>query len=108
MAKRLGMVSAAVATLLVASATFGFGAARAASSHAAVTITSNDDFTTCGCVSAGNGTPSSPYVIGPYQVGVKSPGGYAVKIDNFAHGVIASFTISGISLGYNEPILRTR
>ncbi|MGN6430364.1 MAG: right-handed parallel beta-helix repeat-containing protein [Gaiellaceae bacterium] len=72
--------------------------------HAAITITSNDDFTPpgsstgCKCVTAGDGK-TSPFVIGPWAIGAPSgPGttGWAVKVT----GVSAPFTITGISAGY--------
>jgi hypothetical protein len=97
----MGLVIGAVAMTVAGFAT-GVGAAQAGSSRGAVTIASNGDFTTCGCVTAGNGTPFSPYVIGPYQIGAESPKGYAVKIDNSGHTVTAAFAISGISVGYND------
>jgi hypothetical protein len=87
-------------TVLTLSGTFfGVRAAHAATSRGAVTINSDSDFLTCGCVTAGSGAPADPYVIGPYQIGAPSPtGGYAIKID----GVTKSFTITGISTGYND------
>jgi hypothetical protein len=86
-------------TVLALSGTLGVRAAHAATSRGAVTITSDNDFLTCGCVTAGIGTPADPYVIGPYQIGSPSPtGGYAIKID----GVTKSFTIAGVSIGYND------
>ncbi len=48
--------------------------------HAAITITANSDFTApgavagCACVTAGNGTPGSPYVIGPWAITAPSGG----------------------------------
>lgn len=58
--------------------------------HAAITITANSDFTApgsptgCACVTAGNGTPGSPYVIGPWAITAPSRGssGWAIKVDN--------------------------
>jgi hypothetical protein len=87
-------------TVLVLSGTVGLRAAHAATSRGAVTINSDNDFLTCGCVTAGSGTPADPYVIGPYQIGLPNniTSGYAIKID----GVTKSFTITGISIGYND------
>jgi hypothetical protein len=85
-------------------------AARAGSGqHSAITITSNSDLTApgsatgCACVTAGNGTAASPYVIGPWAIGTPSggSGGWAVKIDNSSGAVTSSFTISGISANYS-------
>src|SRR5258708_29879207 len=77
--------------------------------HGAITITSNADLTApgsatgCACVTAGNGTAASPYVIGPWAIGAPSGGssGWAVKIDNSGGAVTSSFTISGISANYS-------
>jgi hypothetical protein len=77
-------------------------AARAASSHGPVTISSNNDFITCGCVTAGDGSAGNPYVIGPYQVGSPTTGGYAVKVDNSTGQVTKSFVVRGISIGYDD------
>jgi Right handed beta helix region len=78
--------------------------------HGAITIRSNSDFTApgsatgCNCVTAGNGTPASPYVIGPWAITAPSGGssGYAIKVDNSGGGITSSFTISGISANYSD------
>jgi hypothetical protein len=72
--------------------------------HGPITIKSNADFATCACVTAGSGTASNPYVIGPFAIASPSGGtsGYAIKVDNSTGGVTAFFTISGISIGYND------
>ena len=74
------------------------------SNHAAVTITSNAGFTTCGCVSSGNGTAASPFIIGPWTIAAPSGGtsGWSVKIDNSHGGITAYFNIFGISSAYNN------
>ena len=77
--------------------------------HAAITITANSDFTApgsptgCACVTAGNGTPGSPYVIGPWAITAPSKGssGWAIMVDNTSDTVTRSFTISGISANYS-------
>jgi hypothetical protein len=77
--------------------------------HGAITITSNSDFTApgsatgCACVTAGNGTAASPYVIGSWAITAPSGGssGWAIKVDNSGGGVTSSFTISGISANYS-------
>ena len=79
------------------------------SQHGAITITSDSGFTPpgsatgCACVTAGNGTPSSPYVIGPWAITAPSGGssGWAVKVDNSGGAVTSSFTITGISATYS-------
>jgi len=87
--------------------------------HAAITITANSDFTApgsptgCACVTAGNGTPGSPYVIGPWAITAPSKGssGWAIMVDNTSDTVTRSFTISGISANYSgvpftDPVIK--
>jgi nitrous oxidase accessory protein NosD len=72
--------------------------------HAAITITSNADFGTCGCVTSGDGSAASPFVIGPWAINAPSGGtsGYSVKIDN-SNGLITDyFNITGIASTYNN------
>jgi hypothetical protein len=68
--------------------------------HAAITIASNTDFGTCGCVTSGNGTKASPYVIGPWAINAPSNGtsGWSVQVSN----TTAYFNIFGISSTYND------
>jgi parallel beta-helix repeat protein len=73
--------------------------------HAAITIASNRDFTTCTCVTAGTGTASNPYVIGPWTIKTPSggtKGGWSVKVDNSKGTVTAYFNIVGITSAYND------
>ena len=105
--RRLLILTAAVALAVAA------GAPMAASAdtgqHGAITITSNSDFTApgsaagCACVTAGNGTAASPYVIGPWSFTAPSGGssGWAIKVDNSGGGVTSPFAISGISANYS-------
>jgi hypothetical protein len=87
--------------------------------HAAITITSDSDFTAvgsltgCACVSAGDGTAGNPFVIGPWTFTVPSRGtsGWAIKVDNSAGHVTDSFTISGIAAAYSgvprtDPVIQ--
>jgi nitrous oxidase accessory protein NosD len=75
-----------------------------ASGHAAITITSNAGFSACGCVTSGNGTAASPYVIGPWAIAAPSGGstGWSVKIDNSKGLITDYFNIFGISSTYND------
>jgi hypothetical protein len=98
-----------LAVSLIASATalFAVPAAPAlagASGHSAITITTNADFTNCGCVASGSGTAADPYIIGPWSIASPSGGssGWSVKVDN-SHGAITKyFDIFGISSTYND------
>jgi parallel beta-helix repeat protein len=93
-------LAVAATTALVPGASAGGGPR-----HAAITIVSNSDFAACNCVTSGSGTPSSPYVIGPWTI--KSPsggsnGGWSVKVDNSNGGVTAFFDIVGITSAYDD------
>jgi hypothetical protein len=93
------------AAVVLATLVLGGGSAGAAAGqHAAITITTNKGFTTCACVTSGNGTASSPYVIGPWTIAAPSggSGGWSVKIDNSKGGITAYFNIFGISSTYND------
>ncbi len=91
---------------VVATATFGIvGAVPAMAGgigqHAGITIRSNADFASCGCVESGSGTAASPYVIGPWAI--SSPSGTsAITVDNTTGAVTDYFTITGISVNYND------
>lgn len=78
--------------------------AAATGAHAAITITSNAGFSSCGCVTGGSGTAASPYVIGPWAIAAPSGGtsGWSVKIDNSQGLITAYFNIVGISSTYND------
>lgn len=76
-----------------------------ASIHTAITITSNAGFLSCQCVTAGTGTASDPYVIGPWAISSPSggpKGGWSVKVDNSKGAVTAFFDIAGITSAYND------
>jgi hypothetical protein len=72
--------------------------------HAAITITSNAEFTTptvpsgCRCVVSGNGTAKSPFVIGPWAITNENSSNAAVTVKN----VTADFTLTGISANYTD------
>jgi hypothetical protein len=87
--------------LFAASATPAFAGAGG---HAAITITSNADFTTCGCVTSGDGSAANPFVIGPWAISAPSGGtsGWSVKIDNSGGGITDYFDIFGISSTYSD------
>ena len=99
----LAALAVAVAVSMPMAASAGSG------QHAAITITANSDFTApgspagCACVTAGNGTPGNPYVIGPWAITAPSGGssGWAVKVDNTSGAVTSTFTITGISANYS-------
>src|SRR5215469_16751936 len=82
-------------------------ASAGTSQHAAITITSNADFATCGCVTSGDGTATDPYVIGPWAIPAPSGGtsGWSVKIDNSKGGITDYFNIVGISSTYNDTTI---
>jgi hypothetical protein len=102
-------VTAAAVAAGAPAAALAAGPPGAAQQHGAITITSDAGFTApgspagCACVTAGNGTPGSPYVIGPWAITAPSGGssGWAIKVDNTSGGITSSFTITGISANYS-------
>jgi len=98
----VAVLALAVAVSMPVAASAGSG------QHAAIKITADSDFTApgsptgCACVTAGNGTPGSPYVIGPWAITAPSGGssGWAVNVDNTSGTIKSSFAISGISANY--------
>ena len=92
--------------LLVLGAMFpaATAAAGGGANHAAITITSNQDFVTCACVTGGSGTAANPYVIGPWSIKRPSGGtsGWSLKVDNSAGRVTAFFEVVGITSAYND------
>ncbi len=79
--------------------TVGRGASLTGGNHGPISITSDTDFTTvdastgCQCVSAGSGTPSDPYIIGPWTIMAtsNSPG-------VLVQGVTKFFTLDHITV----------
>ncbi len=72
--------------------------------HAAITISSNADFSACGCVTSGDGTAANPFVIGPWAISAPSGGtsGWSVKVDNSRGRITDYFNVFGISSAYND------
>jgi hypothetical protein len=80
--------------------------------HGAITITQDSDFGTCDCVTAGDGSPGNPFVVGPWAIGAPSGSdglsGWAVRVDGTA--LTKRFVITGISAAYqgvpkNYPVI---
>jgi hypothetical protein len=53
-------------------------------------------------VTAGSGTASDPYVIGPWTIRAESSGGWALKVDNSSGAVTAYFGVAGLTVTYND------
>jgi hypothetical protein len=97
----LAPATAAAFMAIPASSSLAGGGAQ----HPAITITSNADFVSCQCVTAGTGTAADPYVIGPWSISSPSggpKGGWSVKVDNSKGTVTAFFNIVGITSVYND------
>lgn len=82
--------------------------AASAPRHAPISITSDADFSTCGCVVSGGGSPSNPYVIGPWSI--NNANGAAVTIDGSGGNLTKSFdlhnlVIAGNSTPYSDGIV---
>ena len=88
---------------LAVAAVFGSSGAVSAAGHGPITITSDSGFQSCACVTSGNGTATSPYVIGPWAITSANSSGAAIEVDNSGGGVTKYFTITGISANYNDP-----
>lgn len=74
------------------------GIARAAQdAHAPITIASDTDFASCGCVVSGAGTTSNPYVIGPLTI--SNGPGVAVLIDGT--NLTKSFILNNLTIAGN-------
>jgi parallel beta-helix repeat protein len=66
------------------------------SSHAPITIASDSDFTTCGCVVSGSGTSSDPYVIGPWSVSNSTGDGVHINGSKLTKSfVLYELTVNG-------------
>src|SRR5258708_5883068 len=75
------------------------GVAQAATgSHSPIAIQSDADFSSCGCVTAGSGTASNPYLIGPWSI--NNVDGVAVSIDGSA--LTKSFTLVNLTIAGNK------
>jgi hypothetical protein len=94
----LGSYSAVVVVCL---AMAGSALAASGGQHAGISITSNAGFQSCGCVTSGAGTTSSPYVIGPWAI-TSPANGSAITIDNSSGSISDVFTITGISANDND------
>jgi hypothetical protein len=53
----------------------------ASGSHSPIVIASDSDFQTCICLSGGSGTPTNPYIIGPWTTNSLAPGGVGLSVD---------------------------
>ena len=84
---------------MVALPPFSRGVVHAATaSHGPIVIQSDADFVHCGCVLAGNGTASSPYVIGPWSI--NNVTGNAVSIDGT--NLTKSFSLYNLTIAGNK------
>jgi hypothetical protein len=86
--------------LLCVGTVVGFAIAASpcyASGQPGIIINGNAGFATCGCAT-GSGTPSNPYVIGPFAITSPNGQGSAITIEN----TTADFTITGISANYTN------
>lgn len=66
--------------------------------HAPIHIQSDSDFTSCSCVSSGNGTTNSPYIIGPLTI--NNVNGVAVSVDGT--NLTKSFELLNLTIAGNS------
>ena len=102
--RRLLVIAPALTLGVLFALPAGPGLAKTAGSHAAITIATNAGFTSCACVTSGDGTAAHPYVIGPWAINAPSEGtkGWSVKVDNSTGAITDYFKIFGISSTYND------
>jgi hypothetical protein len=77
---------------------FFAGITHASGGHAPIVIQSNSDFTNCGCVVSGDGTQTSPYIIGPWTI--NNVNGVAVSIDG--KSLTKSFELLNLTIAGNS------
>jgi hypothetical protein len=98
--------------LLVFVFTLASGSAIAYESHEPIYINGNSGFATCDCVSEGNGTSSSPYVIEGYSIYNPGSGTYGIRIKNTTvYYIIRNVFVYGSDYGiylYNTGANRAR
>jgi hypothetical protein len=76
---RAAAVALTVGVVVGVAWTVGVGAAGARGGHAPIVIASDSDFSSCRCVVSGSGSPTDPFVIGPWSI--NNVNGVAVSID---------------------------
>src|SRR5712691_9351711 len=89
---------AIVLVVLVAMLSFGAAVTHASGGHAPIVIQSNSDFTNCACVVSGNGSTTSPYIIGPWTI--NNVNGVAVSIDGT--NLTKSFELLNLTIAGNS------
>ncbi len=94
------MAAAAAAALTLSF--FAAPAQASAPQHGPITITSDNGFTDCACVTSGTGKASNPFIIGPWAITAPSAGGWGVKVDNSSGAITKFFSITGLSANYND------
>src|SRR5260370_32974076 len=75
----------------------GGAVTHASGGHAPIVIQSNSDFTSCACVVSGNGSTTSPYIIGPWTI--NNVNGDAVYIDGTS--LRKSFEVLNLNIAGN-------
>ncbi len=99
---RLAVVGA-TAIMCGAGASAGLASASGGGGqHAGITITSDTGFQSCGCVTSGAGTPTNPYIVGPWAITGPNSAGSAITVDNSSGDISKYFAITGISTNYND------
>lgn len=71
----------------------------AGGAHAPIVIASDSDFQACACLSGGSGTPSDPYIIGPWTINSLAPGATGVSVDGTL--LTKSFSLVNLTLAGN-------
>ncbi len=100
---RYAAMLAATAAAVGFSITGSAGWAVGNGGHAPIVIATDSDFATCACVVSGSGTPSDPYVIGPWTINNAS--GAAVSIDGA--NLTRSFVLWNLTIAGNGASTET-
>ena len=95
---RMTMVAVVVALLASGLALVHANSAHAGSGRAPIVIHSDSDFASCACVVSGNGTTTSPYIIGPWSI--NNVNGVAVSIDGTT--LTKSFELLNLTIAGNS------
>jgi hypothetical protein len=101
--RRAAAVAVAVGVLAGVALTIGAGVVDARGGHGPIVIANDNDFSGCHCVVSGSGSPTDPYVIGPWSI--NNVNGVAVSIDGSK--LTKSFVLSNLTIAGNATATDT-
>ena len=96
------MIKLAIGVFLLSGLIF----AANVSQHVPIVIHSDQDFAGCSCVSSGSGTPSDPYIIGPWAINKITTAGVTIDGTTLKKSfVLRNLTIAGNGSGSSTGIV---